>query len=49
VGSFVIRTVFLTALIAAMIGVVLLPFWIALINYPVTQVPIPHPSRQITF
>jgi hypothetical protein len=44
-GSFVIRTVFLAALVAAMIGAVLLPFWIALINYPVTQVPIPHPSR----
>ena len=24
---------------------VLLPFWIALIHYPVTQTPIPHPSR----
>ena len=24
---------------------VLLPFWIALIHYPVTQAPIPHPSR----
>ena len=23
----------------------LLPFWIALIRYPVTQTPIPHPSR----
>ena len=31
--------------VALGIGVVLLPFWIALINYPVTQVPIPHPSR----
>jgi len=27
------------------IAVVLLPFWIALIHYPVTQTPIPHPSR----
>ncbi len=45
VGSFVMRTVFLTALVGAMIGVVLLPFWIALVNYPVTQTPIPHPSR----
>ena len=26
-------------------SVVLLPFWIALIHYPVTQTPIPHPSR----
>ncbi|MFY9559341.1 MAG: hypothetical protein WAQ52_03835 [Terriglobales bacterium] len=45
VGSFVIRTVFLAALVGAMIALVLLPFWIALINYPVTQTPIPHPSR----
>lgn len=30
---------------AAAIGVVLLPFWIALIHNPVTQTPIPHPSR----
>ena len=45
VGSFVIRTIFLASLVGAMIAVVLLPFWIALINYPVTQVPIPHPSR----
>ena len=27
------------------VAVVLLPFWIALIHYPVTQAPIPHPSR----
>jgi hypothetical protein len=32
-------------LIGVAIAVVLLPFWIALIHYPVTQVPIPHPSR----
>jgi hypothetical protein len=28
-----------------MIAVVLLPFWMALLKYPVTQTPIPHPSR----
>jgi hypothetical protein len=27
------------------IAIVLLPFWIALYHYPVTQAPIPHPSR----
>jgi hypothetical protein len=27
------------------IAIVLLPFWIALYHYPVTQTPIPHPSR----
>ena len=31
--------------VALAIGVVLLPFWIALLKYPVTQVPIPHASR----
>jgi hypothetical protein len=46
VGSgFIFRTIFVTALVGTMIAVVLLPFWIALIKYPVTQVPIPHPSR----
>ena len=44
-AGFVARTVFVTILVAVMIAVVLLPFWIALINYPVTQAPIPHPSR----
>jgi hypothetical protein len=39
------RTVFVVIFIGIAIAVVLLPFWIALINYPVTQVPIPHPSR----
>ena len=46
VGSgFIFRTVFVTALVGTMIAVVLLPFWMALIKYPVTQAPIPHPSR----
>jgi hypothetical protein len=31
--------------VGASIALVLLPFWIALIHYPVTQTPIPHPSR----
>jgi hypothetical protein len=41
----VIRTLGIVILVAALIGVVLLPFWIALIHYPVTQAPIPHASR----
>ncbi len=40
---------FRTGIIALVVGVgvalVLLPFWIALIHYPVTQTPIPHASR----
>ncbi|MGH9497945.1 MAG: 6-pyruvoyl-tetrahydropterin synthase-related protein [Terriglobales bacterium] len=39
------RTIAAVVLVGIAIAVVLLPFWIALINYPVTQVPIPHPSR----
>ena len=39
------RTAGVVALVGAAIGAVLLPFWIALYNYPVTQTPIPHPSR----
>jgi len=33
------------ALVGGGIALVLLPFWIALYHYPVTQTPIPHPSR----
>lgn len=42
---FVVRTAFMAVLVGAMIAVVLLPFWIALLHYQVTQTPIPHPSR----
>lgn len=41
----VARTIGIVIVVSALIGVVLLPFWIALIHYPVTQTPIPHPSR----
>jgi hypothetical protein len=44
-GAFVFRTVLMTVVVGAAVAVVLLPFWIALIHYPVTQTPIPHPSR----
>lgn len=44
-GQFVFRTISIAVVVAAAIGIVLLPFWIALIHYPVTQTPIPHPSR----
>ncbi|HXC42961.1 MAG TPA: hypothetical protein VNY51_05485 [Candidatus Dormibacteraeota bacterium] len=45
VWAFGSRTIAVALLIGLAIAVVLMPFWIALINYPVTQVPIPHPSR----
>ena len=43
--AFVLRTVVISLVVGAAIAVVLLPFWIALIHNPVTQTPIPHPSR----
>jgi hypothetical protein len=44
-GTFVFRTIVIAVVVGIAIAVVLLPFWIALIHYPVTQTPIPHPSR----
>jgi hypothetical protein len=43
--AFLLRAVSITLVVGAAIAIVLLPFWIALIHYPVTQAPIPHPSR----
>jgi hypothetical protein len=45
VRMFVARTVAIVVATGAAIAFVLLPFWIALLRYPVTQTPIPHPSR----
>ncbi len=45
VQAVIARTVMLTVLVGAAIAVVLLPYWIGLIRYPITQTPIPHPSR----
>jgi hypothetical protein len=45
VGTFVGRTVAITLVVGAEVALVLLPFWIALLHYPVTQTPIPHASR----
>lgn len=42
---FAARTVTIMLVVGGAIALVLLPFWIALIHYPVTQTPIPHPSR----
>ena len=43
--TFAIRTVTIVLVVSIAIAVVLLPFWIALIHYSVTQTPIPHGSR----
>jgi hypothetical protein len=44
-AAVIARTIGIVVLVSALIVVVLLPFWIDLIHYPVTQTPIPHPSR----
>jgi hypothetical protein len=44
-SAIIVRTITITVIVGAAIAAVLLPFWIALIHYPVTQTPIPHPSR----
>lgn len=44
-GGIMVRTAIITAVTIAAVVIVLLPFWIALVRYPVTQTPIPHPSR----
>jgi hypothetical protein len=44
-STFAARTTAIVLLVGATIAVVLLPFWIALLRNPVTQTPIPHPSR----
>lgn len=45
VPACVARTIVIVAVVGAEVALVLLPFWIALIHYPVTQAPIPHDSR----
>ncbi|MGZ4814282.1 MAG: hypothetical protein ACXVZV_02670 [Terriglobales bacterium] len=45
VGGVISRAAVFGALIGVGIAVVLLPFWISYFKNPVTQLPIPHPSR----
>ena len=44
-STFIGRTAIIGLVVTAAIITVILPFWIALIHYPVTQTPIPHASR----
>lgn len=44
-STLAVRTLIIAVVAGVAIGLVLLPFWIDLIRYPVTQTPIPHPSR----
>src|SRR5215471_1651222 len=46
VGGVVSRAAIFTALSIAGIGLVLLPYWIALYQNPIKQMPIPHASRE---
>jgi hypothetical protein len=39
------RTVVFGAIVGAGVGIVLLPYWLALIQHPIQQMPIPHDSR----
>lgn len=39
------RTAVFTALTAIGTGIVLLPYWLAIIQHPIKQIPIPHASR----
>ena len=43
--AIVARTIAIAVVVGVAIAIVLLPFWIALLHYQVTQTPIPHPSR----
>jgi len=44
-GSIIARGVVFAALSAVGVGIVLLPYWIAIIRHPIEQMPIPHASR----
>jgi hypothetical protein len=43
--KFAVRTTAIVLTVAVTVTLVLLPFWIWLLRYPITQTPIPHPSR----
>ncbi len=44
-SALVIRLVSIAVVVGLAIAVTLLPYWIGLIRYPITQTPIPHASR----
>jgi hypothetical protein len=44
-SAFVVRTVAISLIVGISVAIVLLPYFIALIHYPITQTPIPHESR----
>jgi hypothetical protein len=44
-GRVISRALVFATLVVVGVGVVLLPYWIALIQHPIHQIPIPHDSR----
>jgi hypothetical protein len=45
VGGAISRAIGFAVLVAAGVAVILLPYWLALIQHPIHQIPIPHDSR----
>jgi hypothetical protein len=43
--SVIVRSVIFAVFTAVFVGVVLLPYWLAIIQHPIEQIPIPHASR----
>ncbi|HTT20519.1 MAG TPA: hypothetical protein VMG82_16335 [Candidatus Sulfotelmatobacter sp.] len=44
-GSVLTRAAGFAVIVAAGVGIVLLPYWVTLIEHPIHQIPIPHDSR----
>ena len=44
-GAVAGRAIFFAVIVAIGVGVVLLPYWLTLIQHPIHQIPIPHDSR----
>ncbi|MGH9511795.1 MAG: hypothetical protein ACRD2U_06625 [Terriglobales bacterium] len=45
VGSVIGRGAIFAGIVAVGVGIVLLPYWLAIIQHPIEQIPIPHASR----
>ena len=45
-GATIGRSILFAVLVAAGVGIVLLPYWVTLIQHPIHQIPIPHDSRK---
>ncbi len=45
VGGVLSRAAVFGVLVGVGVGIVLLPYWLALIQHPIHQIPIPHDSR----